>query len=289
MAEAPARAATSAETWEIVPGAPGSMATAADIWRYRRLLRFLARRSLQKVYRRTVLGRLWLVILPLFPIVLRTIVFGALLNVPSDGVPYILFVAAGSLIWDLFALGLTWGTRALDINGDVAELTYLPRAIIPIGGMAPAALDFVFKLAAFIIVALVLWVLNGRSYLTLHGVGWTVGALAMTWLFALGLSFFTSVWGEEGRDTRILLGQVLAIWYLVTPVLYPMSQMPESWRGWAALNPMAPIVETFKWSVFGVGEHDPRAFAVSGGIVALTLFVGLGYFARKDAAVNEQR
>jgi lipopolysaccharide transport system permease protein len=265
------------------------MATAADIWRYRRLLRFLARRSLQKVYRRTVLGRLWLVILPLFPIVLRTIVFGALLNVPSDGVPYILFVAAGSLIWDLFALGLTWGTRALDINGDVAELTYLPRAIIPIGGMAPAALDFVFKLGAFIIVALVLWVLNGRSYLTLHGVGWTVGALAMTWLFALGLSFFTSVWGEEGRDTRILLGQVLAIWYLVTPVLYPMSQMPESWRGWAALNPMAPIVETFKWSVFGVGEHDPRAFAVSGGIVALTLFVGLGYFARKDAAVNEQR
>ena len=286
---APVPGGVPAEGWEIDPHHPGPAEMLAEVWRYRRLLRFLAVRSLQKIYRRTVLGWLWLVILPLFPIVLRTLVFGALLNVPSNGVPYILFIAAGSLIWDLFAQALVWGTRSLEISGSVVEQTYLPRAIIPIGGMAPAVLDFVFKLGAFIIIVCVMWALEGSLPVRLNALGWALGALGIVWLFALGLSLFTSLWGEAGRDTRLILGQVLAIWYLMTPVLYPLSEVPEQWRPWAALNPLAPLVETFRWSLFGVGVHDPRAFATSCALTSITLVCGLTYFSRRDAAINEQR
>jgi lipopolysaccharide transport system permease protein len=229
------------------------------------------------------------IIIPLFPIALRTIVFGGLLDVGSDGVPYILFLACGSLIWDLFAQGLTWGTRALDISGGLVEQLYVPRAIIPVGGMLPALIDFGLKVLAVALIVAWFWIVRGTPYVTFGAIAWTLAALAATWIFALGLSFFTSVWGEEGRDTRILLANVLAVWYLLTPVLYPMSQMPVSWHRWVALNPMAPLVETFKWSLFGVGQHDARAFALSCVLVVLVFAWGLTYFARVDAIANDQR
>lgn len=278
-----------ADVWELQPGQPSLGETIVDIWRHRRLLPFLAKRSLQKIYRRTILGWLWLLIIPLFPIVLRTAVFGGLLGVESDGVPYILFLAAGSLIWDLFSLGLTWGTRSLDISGGLVEQTYVPRAIIPIGAMAPALLDFVLKLGAFGLIVGGIWAMGGNPYVSLGEIGWTVAALGSVWLFALGLSFFTTVWGEETADVRIVLGQVLAIWFLMTPVIYPVSEMPESWQKWIVLNPLAAFVETFRWSLFGVGRHDPRAFATSSVFVCAVLVLGLMYFARRDAAANDAR
>jgi lipopolysaccharide transport system permease protein len=277
------------QAWEVRPGHPGPLATLVEIWRYRRLLPFLAARALQKIYRRTLIGWLWVIIIPLFPITLRAIVFGALLDVPSDGVPYILFIACGSLIWDLFAQGLTWGTRALDISGGIVEQLYVPRAIIPVGGMLPAVVDFAVKLVAVSLIVAWFWIARGNPYVSIGAFGWTLAALLATWIFALGLSFFTSVWGEQGRDARMLLGYVLSVWYLLTPVLYPVSQMPESWQRWVALNPMAPLVETFKWSLFGVGQHDPRAFAIACAVIAGVFAWGLTYFARLDAVANEQR
>jgi lipopolysaccharide transport system permease protein len=118
---------------------------------------------------------------------------------------------------------------------------------------------------------------------------WTLAALGLALLLAVSLSFFTSVWGEAGRDTRFVLGQVLAVWYLMTPVLYPASAMPESWRRWVALNPMAPIAETFKWSLFGVGQHDPRALAMTAGTIVIVLVLGLVYFSRNEAAAHDER
>jgi lipopolysaccharide transport system permease protein len=287
MVDTPASARL--DTWEIDPQRPGPIEVLADIWRFRWLLRFLASRSLQKIYRRTILGWVWLLIIPLFPIVLRTIIFGALLNVPSNGVPYILFIAAGSLIWDMFASALMWGTRSLEINGMVAEQTYVPRAIIPIGGMAPAALDFVLKLGAFALIVCGIWLWRGSPYVGVSGLGWAAAALAATWFLALGLSFFTSVWGEAGRDTRLILGQVLAVWYLLTPVLYPVSELPERWRPWLALNPLTALVETFRWALFGVGHHDPGAFAISCAVAGAAVMIGLAYFTRMDAAAYEER
>ena len=275
--------------WSIDPAHPGPIATVAELWRNRRMLRFIASRALRKVYRRTVLGWVWLLIIPLFPIALRTVIFGGLLAVPTAGVPYLLFLTGGTVIWDLFAIGLIWGTRGLEMNRGVADQVYVPGIVLTLGNMGPSILDFVLKLAAFLLMSIAFWAFTGS--VPIHGatLHWTAAALALSFLFAFALSLFTSVWGESGRDTRFVLGQVLGVWYLLTPVLYPVSATPASWRPWLALNPMAPIVETFKWSLFGVGTHDPRAFAMSAGLVAIVGVLGLAYFARNEAAASDAR
>ena len=109
------------ERWEVTPRYPGGFATAVEIWQYRRLLGFIGDRALRKMYRRTVLGWLWLFINPLFPLALRALVFGALLGVGSDGLPYFLFLLAGTVVWDLFAMSLMWGTRSLEMNRDLTD------------------------------------------------------------------------------------------------------------------------------------------------------------------------
>ena len=277
------------QPWEIDSSHPGPLASVAEIWRHRQLLRFIGSRALRRIYRRTVLGWLWLFIIPLFPIALRTLVFGGLLNVGGDGVPYMLFLTAGTVVWDLFAMGLTWGTRGLEMNRGVADQVYVPGAVLMLGNVVPALLDFVLKLGALALMALAFWLLAGAAPLALAQIAWTIAALALAFLLAVALSFFTSVWGEAARDTRFVLAQVLAVWYLMTPVLYPASAVPESWRPWLALNPMAPIVETFKWSLFAVGEHDPRAFATSAATVGIILVLGLVYFARNEASADSAR
>src|SRR5687767_6877483 len=132
-------------TWRITSEVPGALRTLRDVWTYRRLLLFLAVRTLQKIYRRTVLGWLWLFIIPLFPLALRTLVFGALLGVTSDGIPYFLFLTAGTVVWDLFASNLTGGTRGLELHGDIQDV-YVPRVIMPIGSTARAWVDLLIKL-----------------------------------------------------------------------------------------------------------------------------------------------
>jgi lipopolysaccharide transport system permease protein len=280
---------TAEQTWAIDPGHPGPLASLSEIWRHRRLLRFIGSRALRKIYRRTVLGWAWLFIIPLFPIALRTLVFGGLLNVGTDGVPYMLFLTAGTIVWDLFAMGLTWGTRGLEMNRGVADQVYVPGTVLMLGNLTPALLDFVLKVAAFVLMACVFAVIQGTAHLSLAHLPWTLAALGLAFLLAVSLSFFTSVWGEAGRDTRLVLGQVLAVWYLMTPVLYPASAMPESWRPWVALNPMAPIVETFKWSLFGVGQHDTRALTMATGTILVLLTLGLFYFSRNEAAAHDER
>jgi lipopolysaccharide transport system permease protein len=255
-----------------------------EAWRHRRLLRFIGDRALRKLYRRTVLGWLWLFINPLFPIALRAIVFGGLLGVDSNGLPYFLFLLAGTVVWDVFATALYWGTRSLEMNRDLTDQIYHPRAILPFGNMAPAALNLALKIGVFVLALLYYGARDGRVYLRVDlGLLWAVPALALAFLFALALSYFTSIWGEATRDMRFGLSQILSIWYLLTPVLYPLSQVPEAHRGWMLLNPLAIIVETFKWALFGVGDFYGEALGATAAAVLLLLVAGLMYFTRSEA------
>jgi lipopolysaccharide transport system permease protein len=272
------------ERWTIDPRYPGVLATMAESWRYRRLLAFVGDRALRKMYRRTILGWLWLLINPLFPIALRALVFGALLGVGSDGLPYFLFLVAGTVVWDVFAQSLVWGTRALEINRDLTDQIYHPRAILPVGNLTPALFGLAIKMAVFVL-ALGYYVLrDGRLYLRADvSLLWVVGSLGLALALALSITFFTAIWGENTRDARFAIGQVLSVWYLLTPVLYPLSQVPEEYRGWLLLNPMAIILETFKWSLFGVGEFYPGMLAGTAAGVLVFFLVGLLYFTRSEA------
>lgn len=275
--------------WEIDSQVPGALRTAADVWTYRHLMWFLARRSLQRIYRRTVLGWLWLFIIPLFPIALRTLVFGGLLGVTSDGIPYFFFLLVGTIAWDLFAIAVMWGTRALELHGDIQDV-YVPRVIMPVAAMAAAYLDLGIKMGVLLLVAAYFQLRDGQWYIVIGApLLMAAAALVLAWLLALGIALFTSVWCEERKDVRYALGQLIGIWFLLTPVLYPMSLVPESWRVWVLLNPMAGIVNGFKYGLLGVGEPHLAAFGVSALIVLAVLGAGIRYFASRDAATIDAR
>lgn len=280
---------TAAE-WEITPRKTTVAGTVVDVWRHRALLGFIGTRALQKMYRRTVLGWLWLLINPLFPLVLRAIIFGGLIGVGSQGLPYFLFLLGGSLVWDTFSASLMWGTRSLEMNRHLVDQMYLPRALLPFGNTAPALFDFGVKLAVLALAVAYYSAADGRAYLN-GGVPllWAGASLLLAFALSTSLAFFTSVWGETTRDMRFTLGQLLSVWYLLTPVLYPLAAVPEQYRSWMLLNPMAIIVETFKWGLFGIGELRPAAFGTTAaGVLALTL-AGLFYFARTEARSVEER
>ncbi len=278
------------DQWEVTGHYPGAGATLAEVWRYRRLLGFIGKRALRKMYRRTVLGWLWLFINQLFPLLLRTLIFGALLGVGSNGLPYFLFLLGGTIAWDVFATSVMWGTRSLEMNRDLTDQIYHPRAILPFGNLTPALLDFAIKSTVFACALVYYLVRDGRMYIRADlSLLWGLAALAVAVLFALGISMFTAVWGQYGRDARFALSQVLSVWHLLTPVLYPLSQVPPEYRGWMLLNPLATIVETFKWSVFGVGEFQPRVFGGTAAAVTLLFVLGLVFFTRAEARTIEER
>ena len=276
--------------WEITPHTTGLRQTVSDAWRHRRLLGFLSTRAVQKMYRRTVLGWVWLFINPLFPLALRALIFGGLIGVSSEGIPYFLFLVAGSIAWDTFASSLTWGTRGLEMNRHLVDQIYVPRALLPFGNTAPALLDFAIKLAAFAVAIGYYLAADDRIYVR-GGIPllWAVAALGLVFALSSALTFFTSVWGEATRDMRFTLGQLLSIWYLLTPVLYPLSAVPERYRDWMLANPMAVVVETFKWGLFGTGELRPMAFRVTAAAIGALWLAGLMYFARAEAQAIAER
>jgi lipopolysaccharide transport system permease protein len=280
---------STAGRWEITNDVPGTIGTIKEIWTHRRLLNFIARRSVKKIYRRTLLGWLWLFIIPLFPIALRTLIFGALIGVTSEGIPYFLFLMVGQLLWDVFAVSLMWGTRGIELHGGVQDV-YVPRVLMPLGAMAPAGLDLLIKTGVLILATTYFWFRDGRMYIVLSpALLLAAAALLLTITFALALTLFTSTWAIGTRDARFAVGQVTAIWYLLTPVLYPMSSVPESWRSWMFLNPLAAIINAFKYGVLGIGEPDMRALLVATLVVMMIFTIAIRYFARHDAAANDAR
>jgi len=151
MSGASMQPALSRDEWVIEPRGEGARAVARDVWRYRRLLRFFASRSFQKLYARTVLGWSWIFIRPLFPLLVTTLVFGQVLSVTSgSNVPYFLFLVVGVTPWEFFASNLMWGTRSLELNRGMLSRIYLPRLILTIAMVAPALVTFLVGLGVII-------------------------------------------------------------------------------------------------------------------------------------------
>ncbi|MCX6553078.1 MAG: ABC transporter permease, partial [Acidobacteria bacterium] len=262
--------------WVVLPRSMTPAETIRQIWEARHFVVYIGRRTLLKIYRRTVLGWAWLFILPLFPFMLRTVVFGGLLQVPSGGTPYLLFLMAGSVCWDFFASAVNWGTRGLQMNEGVLKYAYVPRVALPIATMAPALLDLAIKTALLIVMGIVFAVVTpGHSLVWSLRLPWALVAIALSFLAALSITLYTSVWGRSARDARFTMSQVISVWGLLTPVVYPMSEVPAKWQSWMMLNPMAAAVETFKWAVLGVGTLPLEALRSSAIVMGLALTGGL--------------
>jgi lipopolysaccharide transport system permease protein len=276
------------EVWTIEPRREGMRARARDLWRYRRLLRFFATKALEKLYKRTVLGWAWLFIRPLFPLLVKTLIFGGVLAVGSGGIPYFLFLVVGTAVWELFAGVAQWGTRSLELNRGFLSRIYVPRLILPIAMGTPAFLTFAIHAAVIVVAVAYYRVTAGTLYFNPTGLGWAVQALALAWVMGLGLSLWTSVPALLARDVRFTLNYVLGFWVFLTPVMYPMSSVPADKRWLMSLNPLTAVVESFKFGILGsqAGAIDLVSLATAWTVALATLVFGLSFFGRaeRDAA-----
>jgi lipopolysaccharide transport system permease protein len=278
-----------ADTWVIEPRRAGVGARLAELYAYRHLWRYFAAEALRRRYARTVLGRTWLLIRPLVPVLLGTLVFGNLLRAPSDGLPYFLFFLCGTAVWSLFELSVLWVTRSLEMHRRLLRSMYFPRILLPAASVAPALVEALVYGALLAATAGYYWLGTGRLYIVIRPrlLGALVAA-ALAVLLALGLGLWTSVLEVHGRDVRFTLRYVLRFWFYFTPVIYPLSFIPEAWRWLAHLNPMTPVVETFRWSLLGSGRLDLGALGIALAILGATLVSGLWLFSRAEAVAIDR-
>ncbi len=272
---------TDSAVWVIQPRREGLVPRLRDVWRYRALLRFFAIKSIQKLYKRTVLGAAWIFIRPLFPLFVNTLVFGGMLRVGSYGVPYFIFLTTGTALWDLFANSVMWGTRSLELNRGFMSRIYIPRLIMPISVVAPAYVNLGISLGVLIGAVIYYRVTTGVFHLTPEHMGWALLSVGMTAFLALGISLWTSVPALQARDVRFTLGYVLGFWVFLTPVLYPI-RIPERWAWAISLNPMAANINAFKYGMLGIDVLNVRDLGIA-ALISVVIFVsGLWYFGRAE-------
>ncbi len=281
----PDRGTSASQRWVIEPSGSGLIARLRELSHYRGILKFTAGRSLRKMTTRSTFGRFWLFARPLMPILISTAVFGRILNIPSDGVPYFLFFLTGTMVWMLFERSVLWVTRSLDQNKGLIRKVYFPRLIVPIASVAPSVSDAFVYTSVFIVTVVYYLVSEGRWYLRFDlGLLIAPFVMLMSIVYAISIGLWTTVWQTRFREVRYTLRYFMRFWHYLTPVLYPMSQVPPEYRWILYLNPMAPLVETFKWSLLGLGEVPLTALASALVVIGLTAFSGLWYFTRYETA-----
>jgi lipopolysaccharide transport system permease protein len=248
----------------------------AELWRYRELLGFLVLRDLQLRYKQTLLGVAWAVLQPLLTMVIFSVFFGKLGQMPSDGQPYPLFVLVGLLPWQLFAYALTQSSNSLVAEQRLIAKVYFPRLLVPLASVLSGLADFA--------VALALTVLLLLAYGSAPG--WGVLVLPVLVLFALATALAVGLWlaalNVQYRDVRYTLPFLTQAWMFTTPLAYPSSLVPEQYRWLLGLNPMAGVVEGFRWALLGQETTPGPLVAVSLVTVAALLMGGLFYFRRME-------
>jgi lipopolysaccharide transport system permease protein len=265
-----------ADALRIVPLQPLPSLGIREIWTYRELLYFLAWRDLKVRYHQTILGILWAVIKPCSMMIVFSVFFGWLGRIPSDGLPYPIFVFAALLPWQLFAHTLSATSHSLVANQHLITKVYFPRLIIPISSMGIGLIDFGIAL-------LVLFVMLLYYHIPIIPQILALPAFMMLGITsALGVGLWASALNIRHRDVGHAIPFVTQLWFFVTPVAYPSSLIPESWRAWYGINPMASVVEGFRWALFGSGVDIAKMFILSLLISSTLLISGLYFFRRTE-------
>jgi lipopolysaccharide transport system permease protein len=278
-----------AQKWVIEPARVGLVARAEELWRYRRILWFFASRRINERYEDKTLGKFWMFAQPLAPILISTLIFGNMLQVPSDGIPYFLFILTGMSCWRIFERGVQRVTRSLDQNRALIKKVYFPRLIAPISSVAPALTEFGVLFTLFIIAVIYYYVKDGVFYMRLGPqILLAFLAIAMAAFLSISVGLWTTVMQTKHKDVQFSIRYFMQLWYYVTPVIFPMSQLlsllPEQMRFVAYLNPMSPVVEMYKWGLLGIGHVSGTGLLV-GSLMALAIFgSGVVYFNRSEAA-----
>ena len=248
-----------------------------EAWQHRHLAWVLARRNLKLRYAQTILGSVWIVIQPVLLAGMLTAIFGLLIALPTDGVPYALFAFAGTTLWSVFQRAVVDTGISMVGNAAIIIKVYFPRILVPLASVLTAVVDFLPVYALLILVTLI----GGQAS------GWPILLSPLFALLALLLAFAVGLWTTAldaiFRDVRLVVPTIMQLVFYATPIMYSESVVPQRWRLLYHLNPFVGIIEGFRWSIIA-GAHPPAIGDLSWSIVftGLCLVTGLMLFARLE-------
>lgn len=257
----------SAPTVVIRPSRGWASLQLAALWQYRELLYFLVWRDVKVRYKQTVLGVLWIILQPVVSMVVFSALFGGLLDVPSGGVPYPIFLYSALLPWNYFSGSLTRSSASVVSSANLIRKVYFPRLVIPISGVLSGLVDF--AVAFSVLAALMLFYRVAPTPAVLLLPAFILLAMATS----LGFGLWLSALNVRFRDVGYLVPFLVQIWMYLTPVIYPVTLIPERLRWLLALNPMTGVVEGFRWALLGAQLEDATP---PGGLFYASIAIALG-------------
>jgi lipopolysaccharide transport system permease protein len=250
-----------------------------DLWEYRELGFFLVSREIKSIYRQTALGMSWLFIRPILNMLLLSVVFGFLIKVPSDGIPYPLFSLSALIPWGYFSNAVLRASRSLVDNTQVVSKVYFPRMLLPLASVISGLVDMAAALLVFL-VALMLYRMPLRiEMLTLPL--FILVAVAFALAFGLWLATLSVLY----RDVTFAITFILQALMYASPVIYPISIIPPSLQKLYALNPMTGVIAGFRWALLGSGDPPGWLFAISVIIITVALVSGAFVFRRTERRI----
>ena len=247
-----------------------------ELWEYRELLWFLVWRDVKVRYKQTVLGAGWAILQPVATMVVFSLFFGRLAGMPSDGLPYPIFSFAALVPWTFFSQGLAQSANSLVASHNLITKVYFPRLAIPIATVLAGLVDFALAFLVLLVMMLAYGIVPGPEIVALAPL------LLLALVTALGAGLWLSALNVRFRDVRYVLPFLTQLWLFLTPIVYPSSLLSEPWRTVYGLNPMAGVVEGFRWALLGTAE-PPGPMLAASVLAALALLAsGALYFRRTE-------
>jgi lipopolysaccharide transport system permease protein len=247
-----------------------------EIWRYSELFYFLTKRDIKVRYKQTILGVLWAVIQPFFTMIVFTLCFGRLANVPSDGVPYPIFVYVGLLPWTYFANAITASGNSLVGSANLITKVYFPRLIIPASAALSGLIDFFIAITVLGALMIFYQFLPGWGVLLLPVL------VGLTFICAMGVGLWLSALNVQYRDIRYVIPFLVQIWLFLSPVIYPVSIVSQKYQWLLALNPMGGVINAYRASLLGHQPINGLLLSISTLIILSVFLSGLYYFRRME-------
>ncbi|MCC7130394.1 MAG: ABC transporter permease [Anaerolineae bacterium] len=254
----------------------------AELWAARDLIMLFVWRDFVSVYKQTILGPLWYLIQPLLTTLVFTIIFGRIAALPTDGLPQFLFYLSGTVIWSYFAECLNKTSQTFITNANLFGKVYFPRLAVPVSILISNLITFAIQFVLFL-VFVIYYMLSGAA---VQINAWALlTPLLLLIMAGLGLGFgvIVSSLTTRYRDLRFLVTFGVQLWMYATPVIYPVSAIPERFRPLILANPLTPVVEAFRYAFLGAGTVNAAMLAYSAGFALVVLFLGLLLFNRTEA------
>lgn len=252
-----------------------------EVWKYRDLVMLFVKRDFKNSYKQTVLGPLWIIIKPFLSTFVFTVIFGMIANISTDGMPQFLFFMAGNILWSFFSSCLNGSSSTFIGNARLFGKVYFPRLVMPCANIIYNAIGFLINFVMFFILVLIYMFAGSNVHPNFCALLMPLVLLSSAFL-GTGCGLIVSSVTTKYRDLGVLVSFGVTLWMYITPVVYPVSQVAESFRSLALLNPVAPLVETFRYGFLGSGTFPWKYLMLSFFVTAGVLVFGMIIFNRVE-------